>query len=39
MKLEDKKLQKMCALVTTMKKLLKTANALKEKAKMGNVFF
>jgi hypothetical protein len=29
----------MCALVTTMKKILKMANALKEKAKMGNVLF
>jgi hypothetical protein len=29
----------MCALVTTMKKILEMANALKEKAKMGTVFF
>jgi hypothetical protein len=34
-----KNYKKMCALATTMKKILKMAKALKVKAKMGNVFF
>jgi len=38
MKLEDENYKEICALITTLKKILKMANALKEKAKMG-VFF